>query len=74
MDDTQDFVYHDGGCYLNNHGREKYIKYFLQKLEEDVQNQKGENQPRWDLMTQQIKVFKEFVYQPSQVYQPYQIR
>ncbi|MBE9237349.1 CRISPR-associated endonuclease Cas1 [Anabaena aphanizomenioides LEGE 00250] len=74
MDDTQDFVYHNGGCYLNNHGREKYIKYFLQKLEEDVQNQKGENQPRWDLMTQQIKVFKEFVYQPSQVYQPYQIR
>ncbi|BAZ81471.1 CRISPR-associated endonuclease Cas1 [Sphaerospermopsis kisseleviana CS-549] len=74
MDDTQDFVYHDGGCYLNNHGREKYIKYFLQKLEEDVQNQKGENQPRWDLMTQQIKIFKEFVYQPSQVYQPYQIR
>ncbi|GCL36413.1 hypothetical protein SR1949_15170 [Sphaerospermopsis reniformis] len=74
MDDTQDFVYHNGGCYLNNHGREKYIKYFLQKLEEDVQNQKGENQPRWDLMTQQIKIFKEFVYQPSQVYQPYQIR
>ena len=74
MDDTQDFVHHDGGCYLNNHGREKYIKYFLQKLEEDVQNQKGENQPRWDLMTQQIKIFKEFVYQPSQVYQPYQIR
>ncbi len=69
-----DFEYHSGGCYLNNYGRPKYIKYFLQRLEEEVQNTKGEKQPRWDLMTQQIKLFKEFIYQPSQLYKPYQIR
>jgi CRISPR-associated protein Cas1 len=69
-----DFEYHDSGCYLNNSGRQKYIKYFLQRLEESVQNAAGEQQPRWDLITQQIKAFKIFVYQPSQLYQPYQIR
>ncbi|KOP26838.1 CRISPR-associated protein Cas1 [Hapalosiphon sp. MRB220] len=69
-----DFEYHDGGCYLNNSGRQTYIKYFLQRLEEEVQNTNREKQPRWDLMTQQIKSFKEFVYQPNQIYKPYQIR
>jgi CRISP-associated protein Cas1 len=35
----------------------------LQRLEEEeVQNSEGEKQPRWDLMTQQIKAFKDFVY------------
>ncbi|MDB9373230.1 CRISPR-associated endonuclease Cas1 [Nodularia sphaerocarpa] len=71
---AEDFEYHDSGCYLNNYGRPKYIKYFLQRLEEEVQNAQGEKQPRWDLITQQIKSFKNFVYHPSQLYQPYQIR
>ncbi len=74
MDIEKDFEYHDGGCYLNNFGRPKYIKYFLQRLEEEVQNFHSEKQPRWDLMTQQIKLFKDFVYQPSKLYQPYKIR
>jgi CRISPR-associated protein Cas1 len=74
MDANNDFEYHDSGCYLNNSGRQKYIKYFLQRLEEEVQNSQEEKQPRWDLMTQQIKAFKDFVYQPSQMYKPYQIR
>ncbi|MHC5730134.1 MAG: CRISPR-associated endonuclease Cas1, partial [Nostoc sp.] len=74
MNTQEDFEYHDSGCYLNNAGRAKYIKYFLQRLDEEVQNAKGEKQPRWDLMTQQIKAFKDFVYQPSQLYKPYQIR
>jgi CRISPR-associated protein Cas1 len=74
MNVHEDFEYHDGGCYLSNTGRQKYIKYFLQRLEEQVQNAEGENQPRWDLMTSQVKVFKQFVYHPSQLYKPYQIR
>jgi CRISPR-associated protein Cas1 len=74
MNIDNDFEYHDSGCYLNNSGRPKYIKYFLQRLEEEVQNSEGEKQPRWDLMTQQIKAFKDFVYQPSKLYKPYQIR
>lgn len=74
MDTEKDFEYHDSGCYLNNSGRPKYIKYFLQRLEEEVQNYQAEKQPRWDLMTHQIKLFKEFIYKPSQLYKPYQIR
>ena len=74
MNENEDFEYYNSGCYLNSNGRTKYIKYFLQKLEEEVQNQQEEKQPRWDLITQQIKNFKEFVYQPSKIYQPYLIR
>ncbi|MFO5491001.1 MAG: CRISPR-associated endonuclease Cas1, partial [Cuspidothrix sp.] len=74
MDVDQDFAYYNSGCYLNNNGRGKYIKYFLQRLAEEIQNQKEEKQPRWDLITQQIKNFKTFVYQPTNIYQPYQIR
>ncbi|MEH2450758.1 CRISPR-associated endonuclease Cas1 [Nostoc sp.] len=74
MDTQKDFEYHDSGCYLNNSGRPKYIKYFLQRLESEVQNSQAEKQPRWDLITQQIKLFKDFVYQPSKLYKPYQIR
>lgn len=70
----EDFEYHDGGCYLNSAGRVKYIKYFLQRLEEEVQNADGEKQPRWDLITQQIKKFKNFVDHPCELYQPYLIR
>jgi len=74
MDRETDFAYQNGGCYLNNSGRPKYLKFFLQRLEEEVQSILGEKQPRWDLITQQIKAFKEFVYQPSRLYKPYQIR
>ncbi len=74
MDAEKDFEYHNGGCYLNNTGRPKYLKFFLQRLEEEVQAESGEKQPRWDLLTQQVKAFKAFVYKPIQLYQPYQIR
>jgi len=30
-------------------------------------------QPKWDLLTQQVKAYKGFVYEPKQLYQPYQI-
>lgn len=74
MDNTTDFEYHDSGCYLNDLGRSKYMKFFLQRLEEEVQIESGEKQPRWYLLTQQVKLFKQFIYQPIQVYKPYQIR
>ncbi len=74
MDTEQDFVYHEGGCYLNDSGRPKYLKAFLQRMEEEIQTESGEKQPKWDLLTQQIKAFKQFVYDPIQLYKPYQIR
>lgn len=74
IDAQNDFMHHDGGYYLNDSGRSKYIKAFVQRMEEEIQADPGEKQPKWDLLTQQIKAYKQFVYQPIQLYQPYQIR
>jgi len=73
MDVHKDFVYRDGGCYLNDSGRSKYLKFFLQRMDEEVQNHSGDKQPRWDLLNQQVKAFKQFVYHPVQLYRPYLI-
>lgn len=74
MNVQNDFDYRDGGCYLNDSGRRKYLQAFVQRMEEEIQTDSGEKQPKWDLLTQQVKVYKQFVYNPSLVYQPYQIR
>lgn len=68
-----DFVYRDGGCYLNDTGRPKYLKAFLQRMEDPIQIGKI-TQPRWDLLNQQVKAYKQFIYSPSTGYQPYKIR
>lgn len=68
-----DFEYHDGGCYLNDAGRKKFLRAFVQRMEEPLQTD-DVNQPRWDLLTQQVKAYKQFVYNPSVGYQPYLIR
>jgi CRISP-associated protein Cas1 len=69
-----DFVYRNGGCYLNESGRKKYLRAFLSRMEEAVATEAGVRQPKWDLLTQQIKAYKHFVYNPANSYQPYQIR
>jgi CRISP-associated protein Cas1 len=74
MNIAQDFEYHQGGCYLNDSGRKKYLNGFLLRMEELVKSNLEEEQPRWDLLMQQIKNYKQFVYNPSQSYQPYIIR
>ncbi|MBD6616407.1 CRISPR-associated endonuclease Cas1 [Komarekiella sp. 'clone 1'] len=74
VNSQKDFDYRDGGCYLNDSGRRKYLQAFLQRMEEEIQTDSGEKQPKWDLLTQQVKAYKRFVYNPSFLYQPYQIR
>jgi CRISPR-associated protein Cas1 len=71
VDAQKDFVYHNGGCYLNDCGRTKYIKAFVQRMEEEVQTDSGNKQPKWNLLNQQVKAYKQFVYNPAQLYQPY---
>lgn len=68
-----DFVYCNGGCYLNDSGRKKYLQAFVQRMEEEIKTDLGK-QPRWDLLMQQVKLFKQFIYQPVQLYRPYLIR
>jgi CRISP-associated protein Cas1 len=67
---SEDFEYRDGGCFLNETGRRKYLGAFLQRMSETVNG----NNPRWDLLNQQVKQFKQFVYQPTYHYEPYRIR
>jgi CRISPR-associated protein Cas1 len=71
MDANKDFVYRDSGCYLNDSGRTKFLKFFLQRMEEEILTDSGEQQPKWHLLNQQVKAYKQFVYQPRQLYQPY---
>jgi CRISPR-associated protein Cas1 len=73
VDASSDFTYRDGGCYLNELGRTKYLSFFLQRMEELMLTDSGEKQPRWDLLNQQVKAFKQFVYNPVQTYQPYKL-
>ena len=51
----------------------KYLQAFLQRMETEVKVN-GEQQPRWDLLMQQVKLYKQFVYNPVQLYRPYSIR
>jgi CRISPR-associated protein Cas1 len=74
IDPETDFVRSNSGCFLNDSGRSKYLKFFLQRMEEEINSNSGDKQPRWDLLNQQVKAYKQFVYQPVQLYQPYQIR
>lgn len=73
IDAHQDFVYRDGGCFLNELGRRKYLKAFLRRMEESIQTDSHLKTPRWDLLTQQVKAYKQFVYNPSLSYLPYRI-
>ena len=74
VDAEADFEYYSGGCYLSNSGRKKYLKAFLQRMEEEIQTGSEDKQPRWDLLMQQVKRYKQYVYDPSTRYQSYLIR
>ncbi|MBF2055660.1 MAG: CRISPR-associated endonuclease Cas1 [Cyanobacterium sp. T60_A2020_053] len=70
----EDFSFRDGGCYLNDNGRRKYLQAFVTRMEEIITNDLGEKQPRWDLLMQQVKKIKQFFYNPAMGYQPYLLR
>ncbi|MCZ2203191.1 CRISPR-associated endonuclease Cas1 [Cylindrospermopsis raciborskii] len=72
MDVKEDFQFKNGGCYLNDSGRKKFLRGFLQRMTEEIQTNDGK-QPKWDLLTQQVRNYKQFVYNPSHHYKPYQI-
>ena len=72
--DLSDFVVRDGGCYLNHSGSKKYLKAFLTRMEAEIEAEDGNKQPKWNLVFQQIRAYKEFIYSPLKIYQPYQIR
>jgi len=68
-----DFDYPEDARYLNNDGRKKFLRAFLQRMEEPLTTADG-LQPRWDLLNAQVKAYKRFVMDPSLGYKPYRIR
>ena len=74
VDLNHDFEHHDGGCFLSEAGRRKFLAAFLKRMEEKIQGQNGELVPRWDCLSQQIKAYKRCVYDRTLAYQPYLIR
>lgn len=74
LDPGDDFFYRDGGCFLNETGRPKFLRAFLQRMEETVSTNNGEVQPKWDILNQEVKAYKQFVYNPIQGFDPYRVR
>lgn len=70
----EDFSFRDGGCYLNNSSRKKYLQAFITRMEEIITNDHGNKEPRWDLLMQQVRKIKQFFYSPINSYQPYLLR
>ncbi|NDJ17974.1 CRISPR-associated endonuclease Cas1 [Myxacorys almedinensis] len=70
----EDFDWADnGGCYLNDAGRKTFLRSFIQRMEERL-GEGDEEQPRWDLLNRQVKLYRDFVRDPRVGYKPYLIR
>ena len=60
VDAEQDFDFRDGGCFLNDLGRRKFLQAFVQRMEEPITADDGEQHPRWHVLSQQVKAYKQF--------------
>ena len=69
-----DFVFKNGGCYLSDSGRRKFLHHFVQRMEEQINTGQEQKQPRWDLLLRQVKRYQQFISNPIDGYQPYLIR
>ena len=74
VDFDLDFEDNNGGCYLNEAGRKKFLKAFLKRMEEQVHSDACGKEPRWSYLTRQVKRYKTWVYGHTDDYQPYLIR
>ncbi len=74
IDRANDFVFRDGGCYLNISGSKKYLKAFLARMETEIDTDSGSKQPKWDSIVHQVKTYQRFICSPLAIYQSYRIR
>ena len=74
VDASKNFENRDGGCFLNESGRQIFLKAFLQRMEQTLKTEESIDEPRWNTLNHQVKAFKRFVYDPSTGYKPYLIR
>jgi CRISPR-associated protein Cas1 len=73
MDAEADFDRVEGACYLNDAGRKKWLRAFVQRMEAPIQTPLGE-QPHWDLLNRQVKRYMICVYDPRRPYETYLVR
>lgn len=74
VDRTQHTEQRDGGCFLNEAGRKLYLQAFLNHMETPIDQDTGGPIPRWELLSRQVRAYKQFIYQPVYTYQPYRLR
>lgn len=74
LEAESDFEYRNGGCFLAETGRRKWLRSFVQRMETPSQTSEDDLQPTWDLLNRQVRLYKQFVYSPVQGYAPYRIR
>ena len=70
IDLQEHFTYKEDACYLNATGRTLFLKAFLVRMEETI-NTPLPDQPRWLLVSRQVKEFIRYAYDPSSEYQAY---
>lgn len=70
---AENFIFRNGGCFLNESGRKIYLSAFVRQMEESI-DISGEKELRWHILTQQIRAYQHFIYQPINGYSTYQIR
>jgi CRISPR-associated protein Cas1 len=69
---TEHFEYRDGGCYLNQIGKKKFLQYFVNRMEGKLKLEDNEPpQPRWALIQRQVKRYREALN--TGFYIPYRI-
>jgi CRISPR-associated protein Cas1 len=73
VDPKADFEWNGTACYLNHSGRRQFLQAFVQRMHEEITV--GEvMQPRWALLSQQVKAFKHYCQAPELPYVAYRIR
>jgi len=73
INSEEDFYYEKGGCFLSESGRKKFLKSFVERMSVKINTPDG-TQPFWDVLTQQVRQYKQCILNPERLYQPYQIR
>jgi CRISP-associated protein Cas1 len=69
----ENFTYTEDACYLNVSGRRTFLNAFLARMEETIKMPLPD-QPRWLLISRQVKEFIRYAYHPDREYQAYLIQ
>ncbi len=58
-----DFRFAEGGCFLNEQGRQRFLKSFIQRMEPATQEE-----PFWQVLTQQVRAFRQWLHNPEHLW------